>query len=70
MSRSRLFRIGVLTVAVSSAVMVSVVSLAWACTPGGTLSLDRTIGPPGATVTATVTNSPAGEVKFRWISPC
>ena len=54
MSRGRIL-LGAIGV---GAVMVSAVSLAWACVPGTTTTLSSSAGPAGTTVTATLTGFP------------
>ncbi|HEV2723242.1 MAG TPA: hypothetical protein VGV10_01290, partial [Thermoleophilaceae bacterium] len=51
-------------------VLVSAVSLAWACVPQGSFRLSPTTGPAGSTVTAVGSGFPPGhDVKMTWGSP-
>jgi hypothetical protein len=43
------------------AVMVSAASLAWACVPDTSMALSSNVGPPGTTVTATLSGFPRGD---------
>ena len=48
------------------AVLLATVSLAWACVPQGSGTLDPPSGPAGASATVTVSGFPPGPIEVRW----